>query len=122
MIDHVFFYLGLCFILTHELDAVRQREWAIFPGLSRLDDRRGYVVFTALHVPLYLLLFWEVTGTHGAGAYPNVITGLSSFMIVHLVLHILFTRHPENRFTGPFSWFLIAGAAVCGVADLLRHL
>ncbi|MFD2569233.1 DUF6713 family protein [Spirosoma soli] len=39
MPDEIFFYLGLAFLTTHELDAVRCREWRIFPGLSLLNDR-----------------------------------------------------------------------------------
>jgi len=32
------FYLALSFMIIHEMDAVRCREWRIFPGLSRLNE------------------------------------------------------------------------------------
>jgi hypothetical protein len=40
------------------MDAVRVGEWKMFPLLSRLRDDAGYLVFTALHVPIYALLIW----------------------------------------------------------------
>jgi hypothetical protein len=119
MIDHVLFCVGLCFILTHEMDAVRHHEWAIFPGLARLNEEIGYVVFTSLHIPLYLLLFWGLVGDRSNGAYRSIITGLDIFFIVHMFLHVLFLRHPKNRFTSILSWVFILGAGIGGVLDLL---
>jgi hypothetical protein len=113
----LFFYGGLSFILTHEMDAVRCREWRIFPLTSRLTGPNGYLVFTALHVPLYLLLFNGLFANPAPD--PALIRGLDLFFIVHVVLHLLFRKHPENRFTSAFSWLLIAGAGLCGLLDLL---
>ncbi|MFM9839711.1 MAG: DUF6713 family protein [Cyclobacteriaceae bacterium] len=38
MTHNLFFLLALTFILLHEMDAVRCKEWRIFPGLSLLND------------------------------------------------------------------------------------
>lgn len=46
--QHAFFLVGLAFLLTHEMDAVRLHEWQLLPLLSRLDDRGGFLVFTGL--------------------------------------------------------------------------
>lgn len=114
---HLFFYLGLSFILMHEMDAVRCREWRIFPGLSLLGDKTGFVVFMLAHVPLYCLLFRALMGE----ANPEkVMAGLDGFFIIHLGLHLLFLRHPKNEFKDPLSWTIIAGAAVCGMLDILQ--
>ncbi|MGH3144645.1 MAG: DUF6713 family protein, partial [Rubrobacter sp.] len=56
MLNHPFFLLGFCFLLVHEMDAIRCKEWRVFPVTSRMADEAGYVAFTALHVPLYALL------------------------------------------------------------------
>jgi hypothetical protein len=114
--DHLFFFVGLSCILTHEMDAIRCREWRIFPLLDRLSDQSGYVVFVLLHVPLYLLLFWGLVGAEGLNR--GLMRGLSIFFIVHLVLHLLFLRHPQNEFRSATSWILIAGAGVAGLLDL----
>ncbi|MEL7248545.1 MAG: DUF6713 family protein [Bacteroidota bacterium] len=52
-----YFLLALAFILMHEIDAIRCREWRIFPGLFLLPDRTGMIVFQALHIPDYTPLF-----------------------------------------------------------------
>ncbi len=52
MDNHFFFWVGLIFVLAHEMDAVRCQEWAIFPLLARLEDRTGYYVFVTAHILL----------------------------------------------------------------------
>lgn len=111
-----FFFLGLSLILTHELDAVRQREWRIFPLLARLNDEAGFAVFTALHVPLFLAILW---GVFAGGLNRPVADALSAFFVIHVGLHLLALRHRENRFTSVLSWALIGGAGLCGALDLL---
>jgi hypothetical protein len=53
--DHPFFLLGFCFLLAHEMDAVRLREWKMLPVLSGMGEEAGYRAFVLLHVPLYAL-------------------------------------------------------------------
>jgi len=113
--QHVFFVVGLSLILTHEMDAIRLKEWKMFVVLSAT----AYVAFTALHIPLYILLFWGLFAPGGAGIQSSLIAGLSMFFIVHTILHLLFLKHPDNQFTSVFSWLLIAGAGVAGMLDLL---
>jgi len=78
--EHLFFYIGLAFILTHELDAVQMKEWRIFPLISFLDDKMGYWVFTALHIPLFVMFFY------GLRQNPNgTMHGLDIFLWCMLV-------------------------------------
>jgi hypothetical protein len=114
--DQLFFFAGLSFILTHELDAVQRREWRIFPGLARQGDEAGFAVFTALHVPLFLALLWAA---FAGGLNRAFASGLSAFFILHVGLHLLALRHPRNEFSGPLSWALIGGAGGCGALHLL---
>lgn len=114
--NNFFFFLGFTLLLVHEMDAVRLREWKIFPLLRNLRDEAGYVAFAALHVPIYVLLFVGHFG--GDGASNALIVGVDAFFIVHVVLHTVFRNHPENRFGSTFSWALILGAGACGVLDL----
>ena len=117
MTDHLFFLIGFAFLLTHEMDAIRCREWKIFPIIGGMGEEAGYVAFTALHVPLYALLFWGLFA--GSGPSGRLIAGLDVFFVVHLILHVLLRNHPENRFGSPFSWALFVGAGICGAIDLL---
>lgn len=120
MQDHPFFLLGFCLLLAHEMDAVRVGEWKMFPLLSRLRDDAGYLVFTALHVPLYLVLIWGIVGDGGTTL--GLIVGLDTFFVVHVLLHLLFVGRPSNRFRSTFSWTLILSAGLFGVADVLMLL
>lgn len=115
MHDHLFFFVGLAFILTHEMDAIKRREWAILPFLSRLDDRTGFIVFTALHVPLYLILFVALVRPEGLNR--TLIRGLDLFLVIHALLHVFYLRHPRNEFTSLLSWIFIGGAAAAGLVD-----
>ncbi len=119
MLDHFFFYVGFCFLLTHEMDAVRCQEWQILPFLSRLNDEAGYRAFTILHVPLYVLLLWFLWRSDGSNR--NLMVGLDVFFTVHTFLHILLRNLPRNQFKTLFSWIHIAGAGIAGVIDLLFY-
>ena len=116
MIDHFFFYVGLSFILTHEMDAIRVKEWKMFPFLTNLKEETAYLLFTSLHVPLYILLFWGLVGDGNRA----MIMGLNIFFVIHLFLHILFIKHKDNQFKSIFSWVLIFGAGISGAIDLLQ--
>ncbi len=118
--NHFFFSLGFTLLLVHEMDAIRLREWKIFPLLRDLRDEVGYVAFTALHIPIYALLFMGLLG--GDGENNALIAGMDAFFVVHIILHIVFRNHPENRFGSAFSWSLILGAGACGVLDLAISL
>ena len=117
--EYIFFYVGLSFILTHEMDAIKCQEWTIIPLISRLNEKTGYFVFTAIHFPLYFLLFWWLCGKNGLDS--NVIIGLDIFLIIHVFLHVFFLKHPKNKFKSVFSWIIILGAGVAGVIDLIAR-
>lgn len=119
MTEHVFFLVGLAFLLAHEMDAVRLHEWRLLPVLSRLDDRVGFLVFTGLHVPLYLLLFFLAFNAD-AGTIRVMIVTLDAFFVVHVGLHLLLRNHPRNEFRSLFSWSLIVTAGIAGAIDLTQ--
>ncbi len=113
--DHFFFWLGLALLLTHEMDAVMNKEWRVFPATAMFDDAVGYRVFTAAHVPLYLVILLGIASVERAGW----MRGLDIFFIAHVLLHVLFLRHPQYAFKSVLSWVLIAGCGIAGAADLL---
>jgi len=115
MTDHIFFYLGITFLSMHEMDAIRCREWRIFPGLSMLSDKLGHIIFVFAHIPLFFFIFWQMTHSQDIETF---IRGFNIFMIVHLGLHILFLKHKNNEFKDWLSWTIIVGAGLCGLIDL----
>lgn len=117
MSEHFFFYLGLSFLILHEMDAIRCKEWRIFPGLSLLSDKIGQVLFVFAHLPLFYFIFWRLTYSQNIEAFMK---GFNIFMIVHLLLHILFLKHKNNEFKDWISWSVIIGSGICGIIDLLN--
>ncbi len=117
MTGHLFFVLGFSFLLAHEMDAIRVREWKIFPVLNRMGDEAGCFAFTALHIPIYAFLLWGLYGNGGVNR--GLIVALDVFFLVHVLLHLIFYNHPENRFRSVFSYALIFGAGLFGAVDLL---
>ena len=116
MPEYTFFYLGLTFIIIHEMDAIRCKEWRIFPGLSLLDDKLGFKIFMAAHIPLFFFFF---LGLIGSSNNEVLIFGFNIFLIIHFGLHILSLKHKKNEFKDWISWTIITGAGLCGVLDLV---
>ena len=116
MSEYFLFYIGLSLFMVHEMDAIRCKEWKMFPILSSLNDKTGYVVFVGLHIPIFVAIFWLITNPSTVGTFAIV---FDVFMIVHLLLHALFLKHKENRFKDVFSWSIIIGIAICGLLDLI---
>jgi hypothetical protein len=114
MNDHLFFYVGLTFILMHEMDAIRCKEWRIFPGLSLLDDLWGFRIFMVAHIPLFFFLFMGLSQTENS----RLIFGLDVFFIIHVGLHLLFLLHKKNEFKDTLSWVVIVAAGVSGLLDI----
>lgn len=119
MEDNLVFFLALSLLLIHEMDAVRRSEWKVFPLLARIrDDERGYLLFTAIHIPLYMLLLWGMFA-YGQTGNQTFVYAVDSFCIIHVLLHLLFRHHPHYQFNNWFSWSLILGAGLAGGIDML---
>lgn len=116
MTEHLFFYLGLSLLTMHEMDAIRCKEWRIFPGLSMLPDKAGHAVFLFAHIPIFYVVFWKLSNGQEVETFME---GFNFFMIVHLGLHLLFLLHRKNQFRDGISWSIIAGAGFCGFLDLV---
>ena len=101
--------------MMHEMDAIRCKEWRIFPGMSLLNDNLGFKVFMFAHVPLYYYISSSLDGQHKE----SFMYGFSVFLMIHFVLHLLFLMHPKNEFKDWVSWTIIGGAGVCGLIELV---
>jgi hypothetical protein len=118
MANHFYFYIGLIFIIIHEMDAVRCKEWRMFPGLSLLNDDWGFKIFMFAHIPLYFLIYWKLANTESKETF---IYGVSIFFIIHFALHLLFLLHKKNEFKDWISWLFIFGAGFFGLLDLILN-
>lgn len=111
-LTNIIFFINMAWIATHELDAIQRHEWRIFPFTSHLPDKRGFQVFTLLHIPLFALIFW-------AASFTSFQIGFNIFLIVHVGLHYLFRNHPQNEFDNWLSQFLIVGVVPFSILHLI---
>lgn len=116
MMDYLFFYFALSLMIMHEIDAVRCKEWRIFPGLASLGDRVGYIIFIFAHLPLFVLVLWYLNYSENPTGF---IQGFCVFTMIHIGLHLLFYKHRYNEFKDWISWSLILGAGLAGLLQLV---
>ena len=108
------FYLGMGFLLTHEMDAMSNHEWRVLPVFRSLDDATGELAFLLAHVPLFAFLVAFVASLHTRirNRARNLV---SAFLVVHAVLHFAFSGHAAYEFAAFRSELLIVGAAIAGL-------
>jgi hypothetical protein len=100
------FILNVVLISIHEMQAMVWKEWRIF---GFIDDTIGMNVFVCAHILLYIALFSAIV--YAASKYGMVVSiVVSTFMPVHLVLHI--NAYHEGYFTDVLSFTVIISAAV----------
>ena len=79
---------------------------------TSLGDETAYRVFTALHVPLLLLVLCGLPST----AFR---VDLDGFVVVHALLHVVLRDRPNLQFDDWFSWTWIYGSAALAAVHLL---
>lgn len=114
------FRVGFALLLTHELDAVARAEWRVLPVTSFLPDEIGLPVFVLMHVPLFAWLIWLVGHTEPVVRL-RWQTIVSTFLVVHVGLHLLFSGHVHYDFHGGLSKLLIFGGGAFGALHLLQR-
>lgn len=109
--------LELALLLTHEMDAVRHKEWKMFIGLKDLPEQTAYWVFTLPHILLYaLVLFFLLLKS------TIILYVVDLFLIGHLLLHYFFRNHPDNQLTGFWSKLIISSAGIIAGVHLVLML
>lgn len=101
----------------HEMDAVRCREWRIFPILEKVEERTAMLWFFWLHVPLFGLLIWGVASAYAGSNLFSLLFG--GFCVLHGFLHWLYERHPRNEFRNALSRSIIWSCAAAGLLTAL---
>lgn len=109
----ILFALELALLLTHEMDAIRHKEWRMFVFLKDLPEQTAYWVFTLPHILFYaLILFFLLLNK------TFILYIVDIFLIFHLVLHIVFKNHPNNQLSGFWSKWIIYMAGIIGALHL----
>ncbi len=112
------FLLTLATLFTHELDAVRRKEWRFLPLIRNMPDSQAELVFILAHIPLFAGLIWF--GWHQDAELREAgRIAICGFCVLHIGLHWLFRAHPSYAFAGWVSQGLIWAAGLGGAIYLL---
>ncbi|MGM0169339.1 hypothetical protein IGI39_003655 [Enterococcus sp. AZ135] len=113
---NVLFAIELALLLTHEMDAVRHKEWQMFIGLKDLPEGTAYWLFTLPHIILYTLIIVFLLLNH-----PIILLIVDIFLICHLFVHHHFRNHPNNQVTNFWSKLIIHSAGIIAGVHLVLH-
>ena len=92
---------------------MRAGEWRLLPVLRRLPDTQGRDAFILLHVPLIAAIIW-VAANPSADVRFWFQAAADAFLVIHVVLHRAFERHPGYDFHAALSRALILDAGAVG--------
>ncbi len=106
------FLINVAWLLGHEMDAIHQHEWRLFFFLKPLNDDAAYRLFTALHIPLLVLILSQLQ----VGQFQWAFDG---FLIIHAGLHVFFRKHSHYEFNNWFSNIWIFGAVPLAALHLI---
>jgi len=114
----IIFYIGMGALFTHELDALNNHEWRLLPFMGWLSDEGGEIVFILIHIPLFAILIALVASRNNKIRVRSRF-GISTFLIIHALLHLAFVGNTSYEFTSGLSSILIFGGAILGALYLL---
>jgi hypothetical protein len=118
--EQILFAMTLSFLLVHEMDAVRAKEWNMFVFLKDMKEDTAYRVFTGIHLLIYLCAFYALM-YGGTAAYAAKLV-VDIFLLGHAFLHIAFRKHSKNGFQNFFSKIAIYSASALALAHLILLL
>ncbi|AOY77588.1 DUF6713 family protein [Clostridium formicaceticum] len=111
------FILNLSFLLLHEMDAIRNKEWKMFIYLKNMEDDKAYQIFTVMHLPIYVVMLFVLVN-YFSNLELMIYLILDLFLIFHSIIHYIFKRHSENNFNSSFSKIIIYSMGVASVIHL----
>ncbi len=115
---NIIFYIGLGILFTHELDAMLNHEWRVLPITNWLSDENGKLVFLFLHIPIFSTIV-ALVASKNEKVMNGTRIGISIFLILHALLHILYMNAEGYEFNALSSNILIFGGAAFGALYLI---
>jgi len=109
--------LNLAFIIMHEFDAIRRREWKMFGFLKGFSEKSQYTIFLWVHFPLLLFVFYYFrTVFYGDSCILWLLW--NCLMILHFAVHLIALRWKSNVFDyASFIW--IGGTALTSLINII---
>jgi len=111
---NITFYLGLALIFTHELDSMPNHEWRVIPFLNSLTDETAEAAYLLAHIPIFAVVVAFIASLDQTirSRARNIFCG---FLVIHALLHLVFSENVAYEFSSWNSFGLIYGAGLCGI-------
>jgi len=116
-VEQILFLLILSLLLVHEMDAVWAKEWKMFVVLKDIAEETAYRVFTLIHLPLYLFIFYFLFSGGPIASYVLKII-IDIFLLGHVILHYRFRKHNNNGFRTRLSKIVIYSMSALALLHL----
>ncbi len=111
--NNLAFFIGFSSLITHEIDAIANHEWRVLPIIRGLPDVIGMNTFIIAHVPIFAVLVALVSSPNNRTRMVSRLV-ISTFLLVHCLLHLLFMNHHNYEFESNISNILIFGGGIFG--------
>ncbi len=115
--EQILFLIILSFLLVHEMDAIRAKEWKMFIVLKDMADEAACKVFMIIHFPLYLAALYALLSGGTAGYVLKII--IDVFLLGHALIHFAFRKHSGNGFHTLFSKIIIYSMAALALLHFI---
>ena len=109
------FALELALLFAHEMDAIRRQEWKMFVILKDMADEKAYNIFMLLHIPLSMSILLLLLSSFSHIGYYIV----DIFLVAHMLIHLGFGKHPENKFNSVISQVIINLSGLLAIVHLI---
>ena len=111
----IIFILELSLLLTHEIDATFKKEWKMFIFFKNKTDEKAYNIFMLLHIPLFFIILSLFFSPYIYIGYYIV----DIFLLLHMIIHFGFRKHPENKLNSRISKLIINVAGLLAAVHLI---
>lgn len=114
MLEEFLLFTNLSLLILHEMDAVFCKEWRMLIFLNRIQDSTARIIFSVLHLPLFVIILFLVRYQ-----FQIFFLVLSIFSIFHLIIHFGFRNQKVNGFKSKYSNGLIVAMGIVGFLGVL---
>jgi hypothetical protein len=118
MLMNYLFLLNISLLILHEMDAIRRKEWKLFIVLKDMQEERGYLVFSLLHLPLCFIILYFIMD-NGSPYYHVFTLVINGFLIFHGGIHLLFRNNRDNKFRGVYPNMVIFLMSILAALQLV---
>ena len=112
------FFVNIALLISHEMDAIRCKEWGMFIVLKDMKENTAYLIFSIVHIPLYIGLIYLIA--YSSANTINIFSiCIDIFLVFHWVIHYLFRNKQQNYFKSLYSLVIINSMGIISLVQII---